>query len=152
MVFAVFQNKKTDSIHCSACVGNSCWCRWSDASRSASPTDAGCRLAPAAVAQFVQVQPVESLRWSFKTYGHTLEDVELWDVKLLGFIIGWNRDWYEAEVLGEQDDQQCGPVYETNWRKLATAINTNLKKRIFWQKRCSYCVSSRSYNVPGQNV
>lgn len=126
--FSVFKNKKTGKIYCSACAGIPCWCQWLDASKSVWPTKAGCRLAPAAVAQSVQVQPVEHLEWLFKTYRYTLEDVELWAVKFLDFIICWNRDWYETEVLGEQDDQHCGPVHEKNWTKLATALIINFKE------------------------
>lgn len=85
-------------------------------------------LASAAVAQSVQVQPEEHLEWLFQTYRDTLEDVELWAVKFLDFIIRWNRDWYETEVLGEQDDQQRGPVQEKNGIILATAIITHFKE------------------------
>lgn len=45
-----------------------------------------------------------------RTYRHYLEDIELGGVQFLGFAVCRNRDWYEAEVLGEQDDQHCGPV------------------------------------------
>lgn len=48
------------------------------------------------------------------TYRHDAEDVNLCGVKLLGFVVCWNRYWYEFEVLGEEDDQHSGPACMTD--------------------------------------